>query len=278
MLKLISPAKINLFLNVTHKRADGYHELVSLFQTVSLCDNIEFSLSSQDELKCSDPAIPKDSSNLIIKALDLFRCKTGLDFCLKVYLEKKIPHQAGLGGGSSNAATTLWALNALHGFPVDTRTLMDWSKEIGSDITFFLSQGTALCLGRGEIVLSQKPLKNHKSLYIVKPSIGLSTPEVFKALDAAHLKEKNIDIILKNFHQSIFDCFNDLEAPALKICPQLIDLKNRLLESGFEQVTMTGSGSAFFCFGEPNKSFNDLFVSKVEFINREESEWYSKTI
>src|SRR5262249_13981075 len=108
MLTLLSPAKINLFLRILGKRPDGYHELASLFQAIDLADTIHFSLSDADHLTCTDPAIPVDRSNLIWKSVNLFRRKTGLNFHLKIHLEKKIPHQAGLGGGSSNAATTLW--------------------------------------------------------------------------------------------------------------------------------------------------------------------------
>ncbi len=143
MLTLNSPAKVNLFLRILRRRSDGYHDLASLFQAISLYDTIHFALSDHDELTCDKPGIPTDSTNLILKAADLFRRKTGLKFGLKAHLEKRIPHEAGLGGGSSNAATTLWALNQLHGQPASPDELIAWSGEIGSDITFFLSHGTA---------------------------------------------------------------------------------------------------------------------------------------
>src|ERR1700733_15970617 len=113
MLTLLSPAKLNLFLRIVRRRPDGYHDLASLFQTVSLADTLHFSLSERDQLTCTDPALLTDHTNLVLKAVDLFRKKTGLSFGLKIHLEKHIPYQSGLGGGSSNAATTLWALNQL---------------------------------------------------------------------------------------------------------------------------------------------------------------------
>ncbi len=117
-MKLFSPAKLNLFLRVLSKRKDGYHEIASLFQAIDFGDILTFALSDKDKLTSSDPSIPHDRSNLIFQAADQFRRQTGLHFGLEVDLEKKIPTQSGLGGGSSNAATTLWALNELHGRPV----------------------------------------------------------------------------------------------------------------------------------------------------------------
>ena len=117
-----------------------------------------------------------DKSNLVLRALDLFRQKTGTTTHFSVYLEKRTPVQAGLGGGSSNAATTLFAANQLLGCPASDQDLIEWSKELGSDITFFLSKGTAYCTGRGEILEPLPTLSSTNEIYIVKPPIGLSTP------------------------------------------------------------------------------------------------------
>lgn len=143
-IALFSPAKINLFLRVLGKRSDGYHEIASLFQAINLGDNLTFTLSEQDHLTCSDPHLPCDHTNLVIKAVHLFRKKTNLDTPVTIHLEKEIPSQAGLGGGSSNAATTLWALNALHNYPYTIGQLQIWSAEIGSDIPFFFLSGNSL--------------------------------------------------------------------------------------------------------------------------------------
>lgn len=136
-LTLKSPAKVNLFLRIVGKRPDGYHELASLFQSISLYDLLHFTPSTQDVLTCTDPSLPIDKTNLIWKAVDLFRKKTNLHTFVKVHLEKNIPTQAGLGGGSSNAATTLWALNQLCGKPATDLQLSQWAGEIGSDVSFF---------------------------------------------------------------------------------------------------------------------------------------------
>jgi 4-diphosphocytidyl-2-C-methyl-D-erythritol kinase len=219
-MKLRSPAKLNLFLRILRKCSDGYHELASLFQAVDLFDTLDFALDEKDQLSCSDAAIPIDSTNLILKAATLFRCKTGLQFGLRVHLDKKIPHQAGLGGGSSNAATTLWALNQLLGQSIPTKELIQWAGEIGSDVPFFLSQGTAYCTGRGERVRPLAPLQN-QHFWIVKPPQGTSTPAVYGKLDLKKLPQRDPELYLKAFLTGRPDYFNDLEQAACLVTPEI---------------------------------------------------------
>lgn len=151
---LFSPAKINLFFRVLKKRDDGYHEIASLYQAIDLGDTLNITLNECDELSCSDPSLQTDESNLVLKAAALFRKKTALALYIKVHLHKQIPIQAGLGGGSSNAATTLWALNKLANCPASFQDLALWSCELGSDVAFFFSKGAAYCTGRGELFSS----------------------------------------------------------------------------------------------------------------------------
>lgn len=150
MRRLFSPAKINLFLRVVSKEPDGYHHLSSLFQAISLGDTLIMERASTDQLTCDHSFLPTDHSNLILKAIKLFRQRTGCEQAFKVHLIKRIPIQAGLGGGSSNAATTLWGCNQLAQTNLSDSTLMEWGTELGSDVSFFFSQGTAHCTGRGE--------------------------------------------------------------------------------------------------------------------------------
>lgn len=275
MLKLISPAKINLYLQVVSRRPDGYHEIASLFQTVDLHDTITFALASNDHLTCTDAALPVNKSNLIIKAADLFRQKTGLSFGLHAHLEKRIPTEAGLGGGSSNAATTLWALNQLLGRPASLGQLIAWSAEIGSDISFFLSTGTAHCTGRGEIIEPVNAL-NPTKVWLVKPLEGLSTPSVFKKLDLANLTPRPPRQFLDCFLKGSPIYFNDLEEPAFALMPALKVMKQRLQASGFTTVLMSGSGTTFFCLGDVEPpSLPGAFQRQAAFINRPQDEWYS---
>lgn len=277
MLQVFSPAKINLFLKIIRKRPDGYHELASLFQTINLGDTLDFHLASHDELTCSDPSLPTDENNLVLKATHLYRKKTGIKAGLKVHLNKYIPSQAGLGGGSGNAATTLWAFNELVGKIATDSELQSWAGEIGSDIPFFFSSGTAYCTGRGEQVCSLDPLQT-QSCWIVKPRIGLSTPEVYRRVRMTQTSIPFDDLsTLNSFLRGERSYFNDLEQPAFEAKPELQDLKARLLKCGFETVLMTGSGSAFFCLGRGRPpSDPNLSSYVVQFLNRTPTNWYKK--
>lgn len=286
MLKFFSPAKINLFLRVVNRRPDGFHNLSSVIQAIDLCDIITFQPHCEDFFSCSDTRLPIDEQNLIVEALTLFRSRTNTHVPMKIHLEKVIPIEAGLGGGSSNAATTLWAMNQLSNKVASTEQLSEWGAEIGSDVPFFFSQGTAFCTGRGEKVNSLPSLPP-KLIYIVKPKTGLSTPRVFKKLELP-IKEVPGKLQLQDFSendndlQSFFSgnlhLFNDLEKPAFELDSDLCHLKQYLLGLGFHTVLLTGSGTAFFCLGEgarPQKK--DLLVFSTKFMNRKLGSWYSRS-
>jgi 4-diphosphocytidyl-2-C-methyl-D-erythritol kinase len=274
-MRFFSPAKINLYFQVLRKREDGYHDISSIFQAITLGDHLDIALAENDSFSCTDPKIPTDASNLIHKAIQLFRKKTGLSFSAKIHLEKNIPIEAGLGGGSSNAATTLWAINSLLGSPVSEKELTQWGGEIGSDVAFFFSTGTALCKGRGEII-ENKALKDPLSLYIAKPSFGLSTPAVFKSVDYSKLTKEDPDTLAFRFLSGNNLYFNDLEHAAYAAEPKLRKFKEELLEAGFSQVVMTGSGSSYFCFGEPKNPLASTKLVKVNSLQRNQLNWYIK--
>jgi len=296
-MSLFSPAKINLFLRIIRKREDGFHDLASLFQTIGFGDYLHIkklgSDAEDDVLTCNMDGVPTDRTNLVMRAVDLVREKTGIqDQFFQMDLVKYVPHQAGLGGGSGNAAAALYGVNELLGNPATLEELVEWSGELGSDITFFLSEGTAYCTGRGEIMTPVPPLPNSAGtkLCIVKPDIGLSTPSVFKALDYDKLSEADPENVLKIFQTEGVSpseeekFINDLERPAFKVLPDLDELKNDLISCGFETVMMSGSGTSIFCIGstsDPEKFSNliesrdDVNVYSTEFINRDGNEWYT---
>jgi len=262
-LHLRSPAKINLFLRILKKREDGYHELASLFQAIDLCDTMHCTLSTQDCLECSDTRLPTDRSNLIWKAIDLYRAKTGLQFQVALKLEKLIPMEAGLGGGSSNAATALWAVNALQGSPISEEQLMEWAAEIGSDVPFFFSTGTAYCTGRGEIVQSLQPLW-HKNVWVLKTVSGLPTSKVYGQLQLeSSARAVDSQQPLKSFLAGPFAPFNDLEIAAFALLPELAMLKKDLLALGFKEVWLAGSGSSMLCV-EPTETPPPTLPAKFE--------------
>ncbi|HRD55777.1 MAG TPA: 4-(cytidine 5'-diphospho)-2-C-methyl-D-erythritol kinase, partial [Parachlamydiaceae bacterium] len=235
----------------------------------------KLSLSKKDFFTCSNPEIPTDSSNLVLKALSLFRLKTNIQSPVSIHLEKHIPHEAGLGGGSSNAATALFAFNELFNHPLSLLELQTFGASIGSDVPFFFSEGTAFCTGRGEIVQNLKPLET-ESLWIVKPKEGLKTPLIFKNLNADQLPKRDPNHFLRSFSTKKPQFFNDLEAPAFSLMPALKNLKEKLFSDGFETVLMSGSGSSFFCIGNPH-SFDTkcfAFTCRADFLNREKKLWY----
>jgi len=276
-ITLYSPAKINLFLQVIRRRADGFHELATLLQAIDLCDVIQFEAGERTSLFCSDPRIPTDGSNLILKAVHIFQRRTLLSIDVAIRLTKNIPIQAGLGGGSSNAATTLWALNQLYGEPASLEELQQWAGEIGSDVPFFLSQGTAYCTGRGETVESLVPLPVPSTpLWIIKPNRGLSTPLIYGKLELSRLVKRDPRKALREFVCGGTGYYNDLEGVAIALLPQLSLLREQLLADGFRFVTMTGSGSSLFCFGDrtPHLSGYDAEAFSASYTRRSPDAWY----
>lgn len=180
MLVVQAPAKINLSLEVVGKRPDGYHELVSIMQTISLADRLTISPSTDLTLTCSDPGL-STSQNLVLEAAALLQaCYSATGGC-RLHLEKHIPAGAGLGGGSSDGAATLVALTRVWNLPADCADLLALSERLGSDVPFFLYGGTALVEGRGERVW---PLPDPERAWylLVKPPFEVSTARIFAAL------------------------------------------------------------------------------------------------
>ncbi|KAI7725547.1 hypothetical protein M8C21_018763 [Ambrosia artemisiifolia] len=293
-LTLFSPCKINVFLRITDKRPDGFHDLASLFHVISLGDKIKFSLSpskSTDRLSTNVAGIPLDERNLIIKALNLYRKKTGSDKYFWIHVDKRVPTGAGLGGGSSNAATALWAANQFSGGLATEKELQEWSGEIGSDVPFFFSNGAAYCTGRGEIVQDiPSPVPFDLPMVLIKPPEACSTAEVYKRfrLDASSTVDPLalLEKISKNgISQDV--CVNDLEPPAFEVLPSLKRLKQRIISAGrgkYDAVFMSGSGSTIVGVGSPDppqfiydeEDYKDVFYSEANFITRADQQWYAE--
>nr|WLF00991.1 4-(cytidine 5'-diphospho)-2-C-methyl-D-erythritol kinase [Santalum album] len=293
-LTLFSPCKINVFLRITRKREDGFHELASLFHVISLGDIINFSLSpskTKDTLSTNAQGVPLDDRNLIIKALNLYREKTGSDNYFSIHLDKKVPTGAGLGGGSSNAATALWAANQFIGCPASEKELQEWSSEIGSDVPFFFSCGAAYCTGRGEVIQDISPSVPLTSpMVLIKPEGSCSTAEVYKRLrldqtskvDPLLLLEK---ISVNGISQDV--CINDLESPAFEVLPSLKRLKQDVSVAGsgqYDAVFMSGSGSTIVGIGSPDppqfifdgEQQQNVFFSEANFLTRRANQWYKE--
>ncbi len=260
-LHLFSPAKINLFFRILSKREDGFHEVETLMQAVNFGDELSFELSEKDQLKTNHPTLSCRSDNLIWKGVDLFRKRTGFSSPLKIALAKNIPLEGGFGGGSSNLATTLWALNQFSRKIFSIEELKKLAGELSSDAPFFFSSGSAFCKGRGEIVKTLPPLEK-KKLYLAIPKLlRLSTPLVYHhSFVRLHRRES---------------FFNDLEEGAFLVCKELKKIKEELLLMGFEKVLLSGSGSGFFCFGNLKKPFlSKVKLIPVTYLSKEEQGWY----
>ena len=224
-------------------------------QAITLCDWVSLSFSDRDQLTCSDPSIPTDHQNLAFQALALFRKKTNLTLPIHIHIDKHIPIQAGLGGGSSNAATVLYGLKCLFNSSIHHETLKDWSVEIGSDIPFFFSSGTALCTGLGEHLKSEN-LPSRLPQWIAKPKkLSLSTPAVYSECQIGE----------------------SLEPAAFRVCPRLSIAKDQLLKHGFSDVFMTGSGSAFLCYGNQPVISDDFIFYPFVPIRKKEGAWYTSS-
>lgn len=238
-----APAKVNLTLRILGKRPDGFHEIESLMAPVSLADHLDIAVEEGRGVAftCSDSSIPGDDTNLVCRAVAAFSIHTGLHFRARIHLEKNIPHGAGLGGGSSDAAATIKALNHLLNTGLGVSELESIAATIGSDIPFFIRCRPAIARGRGEIVEPFDELRSAEIL-LVKPPFPVSTPWAYTAYASQKIKKEHCP----QFHDSM-ELSNDLEPPVFDKYIVLPVLKNWLLESGdVSAAMMSGSGSTIF--------------------------------
>ncbi|MBS1797740.1 MAG: 4-(cytidine 5'-diphospho)-2-C-methyl-D-erythritol kinase [Acidobacteria bacterium] len=249
---LPSFAKINWRLKVAGRREDGFHELCTLFQTVSLADEIDFEPADETVLTCRDPAVPVDGRNLILRAAELLRNEFGVRAGARIHLEKRIPAPGGLGGGSSNAAVALLGLARLWKLGINFEKLVELGSRLGSDVPFFLYGGTAAGFGRGTKILPVRDVR-HESMVIVTPAVEVSTAEAFIRLEAPYLTKEGAKSILKicqieaesfDLHQS--ELKNDFEKSVFRCEPEIERVKQRLLEAGADQALLSGSGASVF--------------------------------
>lgn len=263
-LKLPSFAKLNWTLEVLGKRPDGYHELRTLLQTISVADELAFELIDQGiELRLAQPdlssALPLDETNLIYRAAQLLAEFTGIRLGVRVTIQKNLPLAAGLGGGSSNAAVTLLALQKLWQVQVPPDELFRLGAQLGADVPFFFIGGTCVGVGRGDEVY---PTVEIEAAYLLLVNAGVAVPtrEVYGNLpdeltnpEAAARMPISLSTAYSamcNQARQAGDFFpvlaNDLESPVLARYPLLVEIKQRLRALGARQVLMSGSGSTIF--------------------------------
>jgi 4-diphosphocytidyl-2-C-methyl-D-erythritol kinase len=250
-LVVLTPAKVNLALDVLGKRSDGYHEIATVMQTVDLFDRLTLEAAPTISLEADDPALPTDERNLIVRAAMLLRKASGADRGARIQLRKRIPVAAGLGGGSSDAAATLWGLNRLWGLRWSRARLVELAAQLGMDVPFFLTGGAALATGRGERV---KPLTRAGSyaLVLVNPCVPLSTREVYERVPAGWRAEPSgaqrvVEALATGNAARVGAALtNQLEAFVARVFPPVDRMKAALMAAGALGSAMSGSGPTVF--------------------------------
>jgi 4-diphosphocytidyl-2-C-methyl-D-erythritol kinase len=258
-------AKINLTLEVLGKRDDGYHEIASVTQAISLCDTLHFRLEDSIRLACNVPQLVSPN-NLVFKAIRMLQDATGSRLGVFVSLEKKIPLSSGLGGGSSDAAVTLRALNELWELNLSREKLQDMAASLGSDVPFFLCDGaTALVQGRGERI-TRLPRLVKTWVVLVKPPIEIAnkTQEMYARLRPCHFSDggyarKMVETIKRGETIKAEMCRNVFDDVAFASLPGLDEYRLQFLAAGATQVHLAGSGPALFSLMEGRAQAEDIY-------------------
>lgn len=248
---LSAPAKLNLFLHVTGRRADGYHLIESVFMLIDWCDTLHMSRRDDGSISREDLGAALPADDLVLRAARALQVASGCQYGAHIGIDKRIPAQAGLGGGSSDAATTLLALNRLWHLNWPLEKLLPIGLRLGADVPFFLHGHNAWVRGIGEIIEAVEIPE--AEFLVAKPAAGLSTSDIFCHPD---LERKTGTAILRRFLNKPFDFGrNDLQSVAQKICPGVGEVLHWLETLGLSG-RMTGSGSAVFAhLGQPVGSF-----------------------
>jgi 4-diphosphocytidyl-2-C-methyl-D-erythritol kinase len=241
-MEILAPAKINLSLSIKARREDGFHEIETLMVPVSVFDRIEIEARDEGGLEfvCNDASLPTDENNLVVRAAKLFCGEVGIEPFMRISLLKEIPHGAGLGGGSSDAAAVLMGLDAIFETRLSREILATMAAELGSDVPFFIYQGAAICRGRGELVTPVE-FPHRLPLLLIKPPFGVPTPWAYKMWrDSTEVP--GVPYAAQNFEWGTL--LNDLERPVFEKYIFLAHLKRWLLEQPeVAGALMSGSGS-----------------------------------
>lgn len=254
MLYEKAPAKINLTLDVLHKRDDGFHEVEMIMTTVDLADRVWLRPTTDGKIiiKVSERFVPNDRKNLAYQAADLLKRKFAIHEGVEITLDKRIPVAAGLAGGSSDAAATLRGLNRLWNLGLSADELAEIGAKIGSDVSFCVHGGTALAKGRGEKI-EHLPAPPNCWVILAKPAISVSTADIYRNLDVGSVQHPDTAGMLEALQTGDYEKMckslgNVLEPITMNIHPQVIDLKEKMERFGADAVLMSGSGPTVFGF------------------------------
>ncbi|MCJ0944229.1 4-(cytidine 5'-diphospho)-2-C-methyl-D-erythritol kinase [Mammaliicoccus sciuri] len=265
MIYETAPAKINLTLDTLYKREDGYHEVEMIMTTIDLNDRLTFECRDDGEIiiDVEHNFVPCDHRNLAYKAAKLMQDRYNIEKGVKISLEKSIPISAGLAGGSSDAAATFRGLNELWGINESLETLSELASEIGSDISFCIYGKTALCQGRGEKI-THLPKPPSAWVVIAKPDIGVSTPEIYGALDLENKDEVQTQACLKAIENNDYATMcqslgNSLEKVTMQLYPEVEKLKNTMSNTGVDAALMSGSGPTIYGFVQKERQAKQVY-------------------
>lgn len=270
-LTVRSPAKVNLFLEVVGKRSDGYHDLQTVFQELDLFDEMIVARSALPGIRITSdsPLVPVGSTNLAWRAAEAYFRHTQTSSGVKIHIVKRIPVAAGMGGGSSNAASTLMALQELFGVRLEPALCRRIARGLGADVPFFLNRGTAIGRGIGDEL---EPLDRVRpfTVVLVNPNFPVPTALVYKELSLSGLRHpvEPFSVLLRegDLHMIARSLFNRLEDVVLRMHPVLHDIKKGLREAGALGAALSGSGPTVFGIAE-NEDEGRRIVEKVKRVN-----------
>jgi len=241
-------AKINLGLQILRKRADGYHDLATVFHQISWADRISACHAEKLGMTCTDPALSCGDDNLVLRAAKLLKDVTGTDKGASIHLEKNLPYGAGLGGGSSDAATVLQMLCQLWDLDATTIPMDSLALQLGSDVPLFLQRQTVYAEGRGEKLMPLSDYHFPFSIVVIVHPVHISTQWAFQKISASEENRADLAEVVKSndLDRWMRELVNDFEEPVFSCWPQLQETKFRLLHNGAGFAGLTGSGSGVY--------------------------------
>lgn len=257
-----APARIPLFLRVVGKNSDDSPKVVSLRQTIDLCDQISICQSDMDHFQSLSP--------LILETIALYRKKSGNLQSVTIKIESKVPIRVGLDAQSSHGATVLWALNQLADKPVSEETLQGWGAELNSEIPFFFTSGTARSSEFGLESLESLP---RKEVWIATSEHDMPKDALLKRLALLDLQDRELEKILERYLVAP-EYFNDFEEAAYALNPKLAIFRQQIAEKGFQSVVLAGTGPSFFCLNPITAPQPDNQLIATHYLNREKGNWY----
>lgn len=252
-IHIIAPAKVNIALDIVGKRADGYHEMRMINHSLNLSDKIIIEKKNSVSIKCTDNRVPLNEKNIVYKAFCLLRDRVKADFGAEIFIDKQIPMEAGLGGGSTDAAAVLKGLNELYQFGLDESELIKIGIRCGADVPYCLVGGTALVQGIGEKIDLLPALHNYEVL-VVKPNVNISTAYAFACADQCKglfhpdIMQAAEKLRKREYNSAVAYYGNSFESVMFKIHPEIESIKQEILQFDPFYATMTGSGSTLVAY------------------------------